>query len=136
MRTGRGRGVLATSELVELELLEDEMTEAFLLRSASVGVVWSEDDSGDGEETSMLSMRGGMRRRGKRGETQDSREKRRGRRRRSQRRSRRVLKRNQNPLVHWMIYALYHLNAPHSCCSTTLNRTLWTFWRNWRSSTG
>ena len=65
---------------MELEELLEEITDAFLLRSASVGVVWSEDDSGDGEETSMLSMRGGEQRRGKRGETQDSREKRRGRR--------------------------------------------------------
>lgn len=60
MRSGRGlTGVWRVRSEVELELLLEEMTEAFLLRSASVGVVWSEDDSGDGEETSMLSMRGG-----------------------------------------------------------------------------
>lgn len=60
MRSGRGlTGVWRVRSEAELELLLEEITEAFLLRSASVGVVWSEDDSGDGEETSMLSMRGG-----------------------------------------------------------------------------
>lgn len=37
VRTGRGLGVVTTKELVELELLEEEMTEAFLLKSASDG---------------------------------------------------------------------------------------------------
>ena len=37
VRTGRGLGVLMTKELVELELLDEDMTEAFRLKSAKVG---------------------------------------------------------------------------------------------------
>lgn len=71
---GRGRaGVCSVRSDVELELDEEEMTEAFLLRSARVGVGCAEH-SGDGEETWILSMRGGGREeKEKRGEKDDGR---------------------------------------------------------------
>jgi len=79
VRRGRGRtGVWRVRSEVELEELLEDMTEAFLLRSARVGVVWSEDVSGDGDETWILSMRGWEKRR--RRERQDGRARRRERR--------------------------------------------------------
>lgn len=51
VRRGRGRaGVCRVRSEVELELEDEDITEAFLLRSASVGVVWL-DESGEGDET-------------------------------------------------------------------------------------
>lgn len=55
VRIGRGRGVFKTREDVELELEDDEMTEAFLLRSARVGTC-PRECSGEGVVTSIFSM--------------------------------------------------------------------------------
>lgn len=66
VRRGRGReGVWRVRSEVELELEELDMTEAFLLRSAKVGV--ATDESGEGDETWILSMREGRKKGEKRG---------------------------------------------------------------------
>lgn len=58
VRIGRGRtGVWTVRSEVELEDEDEDMTEAFLLRSASVGGASGLCTSGDGEETWILSMR-------------------------------------------------------------------------------
>lgn len=59
MRAGRClTGVCTVRSVVELELDEEDMTEAFRLRSASVGGCAScGKTSGDGAETCILSMR-------------------------------------------------------------------------------
>lgn len=51
-RLGRGRGVSTTKEFAELEL-DDEMTDAFLLRSERVG---AGGGPGEGSVTSMCSI--------------------------------------------------------------------------------
>lgn len=51
---GRGRGVLRRRELVDPELLDEDITDAFLLRSAKVG---GRVGSGEGVETSTESIR-------------------------------------------------------------------------------
>ena len=57
VRIGRGlTGVRAVKSVVELELEDDEITEAFLLRSASVGCASWVCTSAEGEVTRSLSM--------------------------------------------------------------------------------
>lgn len=59
VRAGRGRtGVTTVKSVVELELDEEDITEAFRLRSASVGGCASDGKTSvDGAETWIFSMR-------------------------------------------------------------------------------
>ena len=60
MRIGRGRGVLSKRSLADPELEDEEITEAFLLRSASdtegVGPTVAGDGDCDGEGDSTVIM--------------------------------------------------------------------------------
>ena len=62
VRSGRGRGVLTMMDPVELDEEEEDITDAFLLRSARVGGLadcscsCSRSAEGEGEETSMCSI--------------------------------------------------------------------------------